>query len=66
MATKGRRRIEIEPKELIYLRDGGLTNEEIAVHFSPLCPTFLHCVFSPLCKWEDEGAILSDTADEEE
>ena len=27
---------------------GWLTNEEIAVHFSPLCPTFLHCVFSPL------------------
>ena len=25
--------------------------------------TFALCVFSPLCKWEDEGAILSDTSD---
>jgi len=39
MATKGRRRIEIEPKELIYLRDGGLTNEEIAAIYKCSIPT---------------------------
>ena len=28
MSVRGRRKIAIEAKELIYLRDGGLTNEE--------------------------------------
>ena len=39
MSVRGRRKITIEAKELIYLRDGGLTNEEIAAIYKCSIPT---------------------------
>ena len=39
---------------------GWLTNEETAVHLSPLCLTFLHCVFSPLWLFSTVSCLHCD------
>ena len=44
MPARGSRRIAIEEKELIYLRDGNLTNEEIAAIYKCSIPTIANRV----------------------